>query len=172
MKTNVIPFVLAAGLVVGCNRSIESASQDFNTLPPAVQKAVRAQAPNAEIAHVSQDTQNGVQVYEVEFREAGDNPKMVVSANGQVLNSDGTTKPAGAIEKALTPTGAVGTQFSALPEPVQKSIMSRAPQTEIADISRNEENGRVIYKIEFKDQGQNPTMQIAEDGTIVQGLQK
>jgi uncharacterized membrane protein YkoI len=172
MKTYLIPLVAAASLLAGCNRSIETASQDFNSLPPAVQKAIRAEAPNGEIAHISQKTENGLSAYEIEFREPGSNPKLVVSADGHVLSSDRTSKPAGTIEKVLTPTGAVGTKFSALPEAAQKAIQAHAPNAEIADISRHERNGRVIYEVEFKDQGQNPSLQVAEDGTLVQELQK
>jgi uncharacterized membrane protein YkoI len=168
-------MVVAAGLLTGCDRSVEQASQDFNSLPPAVQKAVRSQAPDAEIAHVSTTTENGVPVYEVEFREPGVNPTLLVSADGTVLNSAGTSKTEGimgTIDKALTPTGAIGTQFSALPPEVQKTIQSRAPAAEITDISRSEDNGRVIYEIEFKDEGKNPAMRIAADGTLVQDLKK
>ncbi len=175
MKTYLIPLTLAAGLLAGCDRTVEQASQDFNSLPPSVQKAVRAEAPNAEVAHVDTRTENGATVYEVEFREPGANPKLLVSSDGTILNSAGTRKTeglVGTVEKALTPTGAVGTQFSALPEKVQKSIQSHAIGAQIRDISRGEDNGRVIYTIEFVDSGKNPTMKIAEDGTIVQGLQK
>jgi uncharacterized membrane protein YkoI len=175
MKTYLLPLAVAAGLLAGCNRTVEQASQDFNSLPPAVQKAVRAQSPNGEIAHVDTKTDNGTQVYEIEFREPGTNPKLMVTADGTVLNSAGTSKTegiVGTVEKALTPTGAVGTKFSALPETVQKAIQAHAPATDIADISRSEDNGRVIYTIEFKDQGKNPSMKIAEDGTIVQGMQQ
>ncbi len=172
MKTSIIALIAAAGLVAGCNRSIESASQDFNTLPPAVQTAVRAQAPNAEIASVSKTTDNGVDAYKIEFREEGKNSQMVVASDGRVLSSDLPTKPAGALKKMLTPTGAVGTQFSALPEKVQATIQKHAPASEIADISRHEDNGRVIYEVEFRDQGKNPTIRVADDGTLVQDLQK
>lgn len=175
MKTYLIPLIVAAGLLAGCNRSIESASQKFNSLPPDVQKAIRSQAPNAEIASISEKTDNGMQVYEVEFREPGTNPKMVVSADGRILTGPGTSKTEGVVgkvEKALTPTGAVGTQFSALPENVQKTIQARAPQSEIVNISRHEDNGRVYYEVEFKDQGKNPTIRVADDGTLIQDLQK
>jgi uncharacterized membrane protein YkoI len=162
----------AAALFVGCNRSIESASQDFNALPPAVQKAVRAQAPQAEIASVSHKTENGQDAYQIEFRQEGKNSSMLVGADGRVLSSDLPSKPAGTIEKALTPTGAVGTQFSALPEKAQKTILAHAPQSEIVNISRHDDNGRVIYEVEFRDQGKNPTIKVADDGTLVQDLQK
>ena len=172
MKTYLVSLIAAASLLAGCNRSIETASQDFNALPPAVQKAVRAQAPNGEVAHINQKTENGMQVYEIEFREPGSNPKMLVTAEGRVISSDGTAKPAGALQKVLTPTGAVGTKLSALPEAAQKTIQSKAPDAEIADISRHERNGRVTYEVEFKDKGKNPTIEVAEDGTLVQDLQK
>ena len=172
MKTYLVSLIAAASLLAGCNRSIETASQDFNALPPAVQKAVRAEAPNGEVAHINQKTENGMQVYEIEFREPGSNPKMVVSADGRVLSSDRATKPAGKLEKVLTPTGAVGTKFSALPEAAQKTIMAHAPPTEIADIERHERDGRVTYEVEFKDKGKNPNLEVAEDGTLVHELQK
>jgi uncharacterized membrane protein YkoI len=171
MKKYLVTVIAAAGLLTACNRSIESASKDFNELPPAVQKTVRAQAPNGEIAHVNHRTDNGMDVYDIEFREPGSNPKISVARDGKLVSTD-MARPAGPVERALTPTGAVGTKFSALPEKVQKTIQTSAPPNEIADISRHESNGRVIYEVEFKDKGKNPTIRVAEDGTLVQDLQK
>ena len=120
MKKYLVTILAAAGMVAGCNKSVENASQQFNELPPAVQKTVRAQAPQAEIADVSHKTENGMDVYEVQFREPGRNPKIVVAADGKLMNTD-MVRPANAIERALTPTGATGTKLSALPEKVQKN---------------------------------------------------
>ena len=172
MKKYVITLIAASALVAGCNQSVKTASQKFNELPPAVQKTVRAQSPNGEIADVSQKTENGSQMYEVDFRSAGAaNSKVVVAADGTLISSD-LPKTAGVIQKMLTPTGAVGTQFSALPEAVQKTIKSKAPNEPIASISRHVDNGRTIYEVEFKESGKNPTIRVAEDGTLVQGLEK
>ena len=171
MKKYIVSLVAAAGLITGCNKSVESASQKFNELPPAVQKTVRAQAPQGDIADVSHKTENGVDVYEIEFREPGRNPKMTVAADGRIVTTD-MTRPPGAIERALTPTGATGTKLSALPEKVQKTIQSTAPGAAIADISRKDKDGRVIYEVEFQEKGKNPTIRVAEDGTLVQDLQK
>ena len=168
MKIYGITLIAALGLLVGCNKSVENASQKFNELPPAVQKTVRAQYPNGEVADVTKKTENGMDLYEVQFREPGTNPKLVVAADGKLVNSD-LVKPAGAIERAITPTGAVGTKLSALPEKAQMTIKAKAPDAEIADISRQEKDGRVIYEVAFKDQGK---MQVADDGTVVQELRK
>jgi uncharacterized membrane protein YkoI len=175
MKTYLIPLVAAVALVAGCNRSIESASQEFNTLPRDVQKTIRAEAPTAEIANISERTDNGTQVFEITFREPDMHPAITVAADGRLVSGGGTSKKDGVVDKverALTPTGAVGTKFSALPQEVQKAIQAQAPAGEIADISRRETDGRVYYEVEFKDQGKNPTMRIGEDGTLIQDLQK
>jgi uncharacterized membrane protein YkoI len=172
MKIQVITMFAAAGLLAGCNQSVENASNKFNELPPAVQKTVRAQAPNGDIANVTQKSENGAQVYEVEFRNPnGANSKILVAQDGTLVGSD-MAKPASAVQKLLTPTGAVGTQLSALPEAAQKTIQAKAPNAPIAGISRHDVNGRTVYEVEFKDQGKNPTIKVADDGSLVQDLQK
>ena len=171
MKKYLVSVIAAAGLIAGCNKSVESASQKFNELPPAIQKTVRAQAPQAEIADVSHKTDNGMDIYEIQFREPGRNPKVVVAADGRLVNTD-FAKPSGKIERMLTPTGAIGTKFSSLPESVQKTIQSTAPGAEISNISRHDKDGRTIYEIEFAERGKNPSIRVADDGTLVQDLQK
>jgi len=171
MNKHILTILTATGLLVGCQKSVQTASERFNELPPAVQRTVRAQAPNAEIADVTQTTQNGAQVYEVQLRGDGQNPKIVVAADGTLVSTD-MPKTAGTLKKMLTPTGAVGTPLSALPEAAQKTIQAHAPNAQIAGISRHNVNGRVIYEVEFADKGKNPTIQVAEDGTLVQDLQK
>jgi len=177
IKVYVVTLIAAAGLAVGCNQSVESNSQAFNTLPPAVQKTVRSQSPNGEITGVSKTTQNGMEAWKIDIRNQGadkDN-EMIIAYDGKVLSTDMPNSPNGVVQdvkKALTPTGAVGTKFSALPEAVQKTIQAHAPQSQIADIERHSDNGRVIYEVQFEDQGKNPSIKVAEDGTLVQTLQK
>src|SRR5436190_12965043 len=171
MKAYIATMVAASGLLLwGCSPSVESASQKFNELPPAVQKTVRAQAPNAEIADVTKKTQDGMDVYEIQFNEPGKNPKVIVAADGKLLNTD-MPKATGPVQRLLTPTGAVGTKLSALPEAAQKTIQSKAPNKQISDISRHEKDGRVMYEVEFNDAGNRSIMEVAEDGTVVKDLQ-
>jgi uncharacterized membrane protein YkoI len=173
-----VTLLAAAGLVAGCNQSVESNSQSFNSLPTAVQKTVRSESPNGEITSVSRTSQNGMEAYKVQIHNPGANndSTMIVALDGKVLNTDMPNgNPNGVVsdvKKALTPTGAVGTQFSALPEKVQKTIQAHAPADQISDISRHSDNGRVIYEVSFKEPGKNPSLKVADDGTLVQDLQK
>ena len=96
------------------------------------------------------------------------NTNITNSNFGKLVSTD-MARPAGAVERALTPVGATGTKLSALPEKAQRTIKAKAPETQITNISRQDKDGRVIYEIAFKDQG---TMRVAEDGTLVQDLQK
>ena len=173
MKTYIISLLAASSLLlVGCKPSVESASQKFNLLPPAVQKTVRAQAPNAEIANVSRKTRDGMQIYEIEFREPGTNPKITVAWNGRLLDTPWAKSGPTVVERALTPTGATGTKLSALPEAAQKTILAKSPSFPIAGISRLERDGRVIYEVEFSEPGTNSVLQVGQDGTLVQDLKK
>ena len=52
------------------------------------------------------------------------------------------------------------------------TILSKAPNAEIAGISRRERNGQVIYEIEFKGRGTNSTLQVDHHGTLIQDLQQ
>jgi uncharacterized membrane protein YkoI len=171
MKIYTFLLATVAASVIGCNQSVQTASDNFNALPPAVQKTVRAQSPNGEIASINKTTQDGREVYQVEFREDGKNPKILVAPDGTLVSSE-MAKPAGAIQRLLTPTGATGTPFSALPEAAQKTIKAHAPDTEISSISRHEDNNRVVYEVTFKEPGKNPSLKVAEDGSLVQDLQK
>jgi uncharacterized membrane protein YkoI len=177
IKIYLVTLLAAAGLAAGCNRSVENASMDFNSLPAAAQKAVRSQSPNGEITSVSRTTENGLEAYKVQIRgDANGSPStMIVADDGKVLSSDMAGTQNGIVQdvkKALTPTGAVGTQLSALPEKVQKTIQAHAPDAPIAGISREMDNGRTIYDVSFQDAGKNPSIKVADDGTLVQGLQK
>jgi len=121
----------------------------------------------------------------IEFKEPGKNPKLTIAENGTILTSDaekemgsanpplGSESGRGSVDAPKGTTGkAAKIDLSALPVPVQKKLKSEAPTAVIKGITRHEENGLMIYEFEFEDQGKNPTMRIAEDGSVVQSLKK
>lgn len=171
MKSRILAGVIigAAALLSACSEDVKVASESFNDMPRAVQKTVRAQAPEAEIETVKRTRRDGAEVYEVEFRQAGERARVVVAPDGTLVQTDLAEK-AGSLSRALTPTGATGTPLSALPLEVQKTVQSQAGSSPIQSISRNEVRGRVVYEVEFADRGRNPTLRVAEDGTLVESL--
>lgn len=63
-----------------------------------------------------------------------------------------------------------GTTINDLPQPVKNTLKEKAPTAEIADIDRQSQGGRMIYRITFTEPGKNPTMYISQDGSIVQNM--
>jgi uncharacterized membrane protein YkoI len=172
MKKQIAVMITAAAFLVGCEqRSVEHASSEFNQLPDAVQKTVRAQAPNAEIADVEQKTRDGVTMYEIQFRDRERHPAMAVATDGTLMRYEAGTAAMGRPDAAEgkvkgAADSSVKNQLSALPMSVQKVIQASAPRAEVVDIRRKEENGRVFYEVEYAGKDRKPVLQVGQDGHI------
>ena len=108
MTKYLIAIVAAASLGLGgCSRTshVEKTSQEFNALPPAVQKAVRAQAPNAEIASVDRKTRAGVNYYVIALKEGDRTHKITVGENGMLMENDRERSMGGTGPDSGTATG-------------------------------------------------------------------
>jgi hypothetical protein len=70
----------------------------------------------------------------------------------------------------LTGGPVTGTTIKDLPQAVKNTLKEKAPTAEIADIDKQSQGGRTIYRITFSEPGTNPTMYISEDGTVVQNM--
>ena len=74
-------------------------------------------------------------------------------------------------QNVLTGGPVTGTTLKDLPEPVRNTLKEKTPNAEIADIDKQSQNGRTVYRITFSEPGKNPTLYIGEDGNIVQNMQ-
>lgn len=70
----------------------------------------------------------------------------------------------------LTGGPVTGTTIKDLPQAVKNTLKEKAPTAEIADIDKESQGGRVIYRITFSEPGKNPPMYLSQDGTIVQDI--
>ena len=70
----------------------------------------------------------------------------------------------------LTGGPVTGTRIKDLPAPVRQVLTQKAPTAEVADLSLRTRDGRLIYRIVFSKPAQNPTLYIAEDGTLMENL--
>jgi len=73
-------------------------------------------------------------------------------------------------KNVLTGGPVTGTTINDLPQPVKDTLKQKAPTAEIADIDRQSQGGRFIYRITFTEPAKNPTMYISQDGSIVQNM--
>ena len=70
----------------------------------------------------------------------------------------------------LTGGPVTGILIKDLPAPVRQVLKEKSPTAEVADISTRTRDGRFIYRIVFSEPAQNPTLYIAEDGTLMENL--
>ena len=73
-------------------------------------------------------------------------------------------------QNVLTGGPVTGIRIKDLPAPVRKVLKEQAPTAEAADISTRTRDGRLIYRIVFSEPARNPTLYIAEDGSIMENL--
>ena len=73
-------------------------------------------------------------------------------------------------KNVLTGGPVTGTTINDLPQPVKDTLKEKAGSAEIADIDKQSQGGRVIYRITFTEPGRNPTMYISQDGSVVQNM--
>jgi uncharacterized membrane protein YkoI len=62
--------------------------------------------------------------------------------------------------------------YSQLPKPVQKTLDASKGTDAVKDIEKQVKDGKTVYEVEFERTGLNPTLLIAEDGTVVRDSRK
>jgi len=158
-------------------------------LPQAVQKTIREQAgAGQKIADIDREDRTGRTVWEVEFEREGRNTEIHVGEDGTLVPEENrlfgrstdpaTTRPGERTPAAGTPAGtqtgrsvialAGGTRWEDLPKAVQDKASVYGGKEKVADIDREERNGKVAYEIEFRREGRNLEMLIGEDGNLLE----
>lgn len=67
-------------------------------------------------------------------------------------------------------SGTTKVQMNELPAAVQNTIKAQAGAAPIEDIDKGTLNGRVVYEVAFKKDGQHTELRVAEDGTVIETL--
>jgi uncharacterized membrane protein YkoI len=112
-------------------------------LPSSVQDKIRAQVGSAEINDIDRDIRNGQYVYEVGFKQNGQQTEMHFDQNGNLMGSNANA--AKLDSRKLTK--------SELPVRVRRVVNSRLQGMEINDIERQVKNGQVTYGVGYKQAG-------------------
>jgi uncharacterized membrane protein YkoI len=147
----------------------------FEDLPPAVQATVRQQSGGTKITDIDREDRTGKTVYEIEFEKDGDNTEIHVADDGSVLPEEATGLAARTDRDSVTGTGtdrtrvraSMSPKFSELPAAVQQTVQQHGAQAEIEDIDREARDGKTVYEIEFRREGPNREIVVAEDGTLI-----
>jgi hypothetical protein len=128
-------------------------------LPQPVQKTIRSEAADREIAAIHETALDGRKAYVAQFSESGRNPRVYVAEDGQVLRP--TEKP---------PVLLVGTTLSDTPAAVQQAVRRELSEGEIVHVDKEKESrGETeIYKIEVKDARGSYQLRVSPEGRVLE----
>ena len=169
----------------------------IDQLPEKARTVVESKTAGSRIEDLEVGTWNGRQVYEAAFKEDGKHIELQVAANGQVVfDPRFTQRPVAApTARPVTPTGRAaavgrpGGPFSgsgqlpadnlvpmtapqristdALPQEVQQALQRRVPNGEFDEIRRGVWENRVVYQIQFEQNGRDQFLQLDQTGRLI-----
>jgi hypothetical protein len=178
LKLRLVVILSAAGFV-GCakyvpepypyHNSLYSPGEKFGSLPPAVQKTIRAQIGAAEMSDIRKLEEPVGVVYKVLMRDRNRYPPLYVASDGSVLYPDMTVAVMARQENigALSGGPAGGLKFSDLPIRVANVVHEKEPTAEVEFIHEIYLGGSPYYEVSFKNAKHFPKLLIADDGTLV-----
>ncbi len=172
--------VLVLGLAVGIvcwafgpsmiNAKGKEVKVKVEDLPGAVSAALDKEAPGAEIEEIEKEEKDGKVVYDVDVKIEGKEFELKIAADGTVLKKEAEEEKEekeGEEGDEEDKDEAVTVALSDVPEAVQATVKTEAPNGEIGEIEKEEEDGKVVYDVDVKIDGKKFELKIAADGTLL-----
>jgi uncharacterized membrane protein YkoI len=156
----------------------------LNNLPAPVQKTFRQQAAGATASDIQIDSLNGRNVYDIQYTRNGQTDHMRINQDGSMASGERasrrgfesreqretTSRNQGEIssgfDRPLAATQKV--DFENIPEAVKRTARNLAGSNRIEDTERGRLDGKTVYEIAFKKDGQHNEVRVAEDGSVLQ----
>jgi uncharacterized membrane protein YkoI len=137
-------IVLAVGAGIAQEKKVA-----LKSLPPAAQKTVQEQLKGAQLKGLSQETEDGKTVYELETMVNGKTRDVLIDANGTILE----------VEEATT--------LDAIPAQARAAIEKAATGGKIKTVETVTKGGKVYYEAAITKAGKGSEIQVTADGAIV-----
>lgn len=150
-------------------------------LPPAVQRAVTSSAvASGPVKEIHKESVDGKIVYEVEFeKDNAINPRVRFAEDGTIVDrgrfasvdNDATVTDRTKVTSTRPGLRPIDSEsmlkLADLPANVRSTIEREAAGREIADLDLEVSGNRKFYEVEFREEGVNDKIHVAEDGTIL-----
>jgi uncharacterized membrane protein YkoI len=145
-------------------------------LPPSVQSVINSETSNGPVQRIQQMAHNGRAIYKVMYQKPDGSQKLVY------LNKDGTyvsdqpqtaigAPPANTTGSRTSLSNASKVPYTQLPAAVQRAIKASAGAAPVEDIDKGMLNGKTIYEVAFKQNGQTVELRLDEQGNVIQDAQ-
>jgi len=137
----------------------------YDTLPVAIQNAVKAYAASSDIRSVTLglDT-DGRTIYDVIFYRDGRRDRMVIRKDGKLVRIEENVSPA--MEFASTKPAVIA--IGDLPQEVQDTIRRQTDNVEVKGITTKEVANQTVYAVRWETNGAPVELLVSRDGTVIQ----
>jgi uncharacterized membrane protein YkoI len=122
----------------------------LDKLPPAVAKALKAQAGKDEITNVSKEKDEGKTVYEATFKRSGHVHDVTVDENGKLLSDEEELPAADA------------------PKKIRQAIDREFPGAKIEKFERIKEDGKTNYEALLSGGKKREEIKFSDDGKVLE----
>lgn len=141
--------VLALLLPAGARANAEEVKVTIDQVPQAVRDAILKEAGNAKIDEIEKETRGDKVTYEAEWKVDGREIELKLAEDGTIL----------AREQEIT--------LDQAPQAVREAILKAAGDNKIKEVSRITRGGKTLFEAEWKADGKEVEIKLAEDGTIL-----
>ncbi|HOD51509.1 MAG TPA: PepSY-like domain-containing protein [Candidatus Hydrogenedentes bacterium] len=153
-------IALVAG-VVAISGALAEEEVALDQLPPAARAMIQQHAEQGQIVEIEKETEDGRVVYEAEIVVNGKETEIQVSANGELLETETEVEDKDAEDEASISWGR-------LPKAVQEAFTKAIPAIRIDRVTRETEDGVVVYEAEYTVEGTPREAEVLEDGQILE----
>ncbi len=128
--------------------------------PAGALKTLQREALGAKVEKIDKLFKHGHTLYETDVKIDGKNFEIVVTADGVLLSKEVDEEEDGEQEEKI--------KFDDCPAAVQKTLKREASGAEIKHVVKETEEGKTTYEAEVKIDGQEYTIKVAADGTLLE----
>lgn len=132
----------------GC--SMYTKKVKLEDVPSAAQAVIQSHTSGGTIDEITCEKEEGKHFYKVEYKKDGREFELQVDDDGNVLE----------IEESM--------KMEDLPPAVQETVKTESAGGEIEELVLETEKGKTFYEVEFKKDGKEHEVKIAEDGTVLE----
>lgn len=145
-KFPLLRCALLGTLTLGPLHSVLAGEDDLNSLPPAVQKTARAQVGENKIEEVEDTFEDGKRAYEVEFSRHGEKLAVVISEQGQLLQT----------EHRLS--------VSETPPKIKEAVLKKYSEGKISHLIKVEKASQTLFEVTVETGGKVHRLKLDPEG--------
>lgn len=147
--TFVLALVFFATAAVGCGMHRHKTVK-LEEVPTAARTVIQTHVGGGEIDSIKHKEKHGKHIYKVHYKTEGRDYELKVTEAGGVVEW----------EKHL--------KIEELPDAVRATVERETGGAEIEELVQESEKGKIFYEVEFKKDGKEHEVKIAEDGTVLE----